>query len=273
MTADGPPAALQRDPTRRFSDRAENYARYRPGYPPAVIATLEREAGLAPSSVVADVGSGTGISALLFLSLGCRVYGVEPNREMRAEAERLLAAYPRFTSVDGTAEATTLGDACADFVVAAQAFHWFDRPRARAELVRVLRPDGWVVVVWNRRLTEETPFAAAYEELLVEHGTDYRQVNHRQVTPEQLADFFAGGRVASRSFPNEQVFDLAGLRGRLLSSSYVPAPGDPRHPPMLAALERLFAAHQQDGRVRIGYATEMYFGQLGPEEAGGSGGG
>jgi SAM-dependent methyltransferase len=268
---DRSPAAATRDPTRRFSDRVENYARYRPGYPEAVVATLEREAGLTPSSVVADVGSGTGISALLFLRLGCRVYGVEPNREMRGEAERRLAGYPGFTSVDGTAEATTLGDAAVDFVVAAQAFHWFDRPRARAELVRVLRPGGWVVVLWNRRLTDDTPFAVAYEALLLEHGTDYRQVDHRQVTPEQLAGFFAGP-FESRTFANEQVFDLAGLRGRLLSSSYVPAPGDPRHQPMLDALERLFAAHQQQGRVRFDYATEMYFGRLGPAPAASGGG-
>lgn len=257
------PGSVHPDPTRRFSGRVADYVRYRPGYPEGVVEILEREAGLTPASVVADLGSGTGISARLFLARGCRVYGVEPNREMRRAAEELLAGEPGFVSVAGSAEATTLPDTAVDFAVAAQAFHWFDRPRTRREVERILRPGGRAVVLWNRRLTGTTPFAAAYEALLLRFGTDYRQVDHRNVGPEQLAELFAGGGYQARTLPNHQSFDLPGLRGRLLSSSYAPAPGHSDHEPMLAELARLFADHQDEGRVRFDYATELYFGVIG----------
>src|SRR5579885_3110804 len=130
------------DPTRRFSDRVENYVRYRPHYPDGVLDVLRTETGLTPTAVVADVGSGTGISAKLFLRNGNLVLGVEPNREMREAAERLLSDYPHFTSVAGTAEATTLPDRSVDYAVAAQAFHWFDHDRARHEFARILHPGG-----------------------------------------------------------------------------------------------------------------------------------
>src|SRR6266446_9260655 len=110
-------------PTERFSNRVENYIRYRPGYPKEIIELLKAECGLFPQSVVADAGSGTGLLAKLFLENGNLVFGIEPNREMRAAGERLLQAYPRFTSIAGTAEATTLPGQSVDFVTAGQAFH------------------------------------------------------------------------------------------------------------------------------------------------------
>jgi SAM-dependent methyltransferase len=249
------------DSTERFSDRVENYVRYRPRYPEEVIRTLVAETGLVPESVIADIGSGTGISAELFLRHGNPVYGVEPNEAMRTAAERLLAAYPGFDSVNGTAEATTLPSDSIDHVVAGQAFHWFDPERARAEFTRILRPDGWVVLIWNTRLTDVSPFLRAYEDLLLEYGTDYRQIDHRHVDAERLRAFFRGD-FHSRSFPNRQGFDAEGLRGRLLSSSYAPNAGHPRYPPMLAALERIFHDHREDGRVWFEYRTELFFGRL-----------
>ena len=119
--------------TSRFSDRVENYVRYRPGYPPEVIQELKSECGLMASHVIADIASGTGIWTRMLLENGNPVFGVEPNAEMREAGERLLAAFPKFTSVAGTAEATTLADQSVDFVTAAQAAHWFDRERARRE--------------------------------------------------------------------------------------------------------------------------------------------
>src|SRR5437764_1020077 len=129
-----------RDPTQRFSTRVDNYVKYRPGYPPAIVGLLEAECGLTPESVVADIGAGTGLLAELWLRHGNPVCGVEPNREMREAGARLLAAYPAFTSVDGTAEATTLPDQSVDFVTAGQAFHWFEPVAARREFARILRP-------------------------------------------------------------------------------------------------------------------------------------
>ena len=149
------------DPTQRFTSRVEHYVRYRPSYPRDLLDLLETRCGLSSASVVADVGSGTGILSELFLENGNRVIGIEPNKEMREAAERRLRRHPRFTSVAGTAEATTLDDASADFVAAGQAFHWFDPERARTEFSRILKPGGWVVLAWNLRRKEATPFLPA----------------------------------------------------------------------------------------------------------------
>ncbi len=248
------------DATTRFSDRVRNYVRYRPGYPAAVLDVLRTETGLAPAHVVADVGSGTGISARLFLDAGNTVHAVEPNAEMRAAAEGMLGGDARFHSVPGSAQATTLPDASVDYVVAAQAFHWFSGPEVRREWMRILRPGGWMVLLWNARRTDTTPFLRDYEALLLEHGTDYASVNHENVTPQAIAAVLGAG-FGRRDVPNEQVFDRDGLKGRLLSSSYAPNEGHPGHAPMLEALERLFATHQRDGHVRVEYDTQIYWGR------------
>jgi SAM-dependent methyltransferase len=246
--------------TTRFSDRVENYVRYRPGYPGEVLDVLRAETGLAPGHAVADVGSGTGISAKLFLDAGHPVFAVEPNAEMRAAAEAMLGGDPRFRSVDGTASATTLPDGSVDYVVAAQAFHWFDPAAVAPEWRRILRPEGWMVLLWNTRQTDSTPFLRAYEALLHEHGTDYASVNHENVTEDALRAVLGDG-YTRRAVPNVQVFDFEGLKGRLLSSSYAPNVDHPGHAPMIAALRRIFDEHQQDGRVRFEYDTEIYFGR------------
>ncbi len=250
------------NPTRRFSNRVENYVKYRPGYPGAVIDTLAGECGLTETSVIADVGSGTGILSELFLKHGNPVFGVEPNREMREAGERLLKPYPNFTSVNGTAEATTLANRSVDFITAGQAFHWFDRGRARNEFARIVRTDGWVVLIWNDRQTDVSPFLREYEELLQKYGTDYKQVNHRNIDIAAITAFFAPQSFTQREFRNQQVFDLEGLTGRLLSSSYAPAPGHPNHQPMLKSLRAVFDRHQAGGKVTVDYVTTMYFGHL-----------
>lgn len=246
--------------TTRFSDRVENYVRYRPTYPAEVLEVLRAQTGLAPGQAIADVGSGTGISAKLFLDAGHPVYAVEPNAEMRAAAEAMLGDDPRFHSVAGSAEATTLPDASVDHVVAAQAFHWFPAAAVAPEWRRILRPGGWMVLLWNTRQTDTTPFLRAYEALLREHGTDYTSVNHENVTEDALRAVLGDG-YGRRVVPNAQVFDFEALRGRLLSSSYAPNVDHPGYAPMLAALERIFNEHQQDGRVRFEYDTEIYFGR------------
>ena len=249
------------DSTRRFSDRVDNYIRYRPGYPAGVLDVLRGAIGLAPEMVVADIGSGTGLSTALFLQNGNQVYAVEPNREMRLAAERLLGAWPAYHSVNGTAEATTLPDASIDCVVAAQAFHWFDPVKTRTEFRRILRPGGHVVLLWNRRLTDATPFLRAYEKLLENHGTDYAQVRHERIDEAGLRDFFLPG-FRRRTLPNAQSFDFAALQGRLLSSSYAPNEGHAEFGPMMELLRRIFDEHQRDGSVRFEYETEIYCGTV-----------
>jgi SAM-dependent methyltransferase len=250
------------DPTHRFSDRVEHYVRSRPDYPRAFYDFLHTDLALAPNAAIADVGSGTGISARPLLEAGHTVYGIEPNAPMRQAAERLLGTFSNFRSADATAESTTLPDASVDLVLAAQAFHWFDRPRARAEFARVLRPGGWLVLVWNERRLDATPFLRDYEALLHRHGTDYATVRHENVDDAALGGFFSPATYASREFPNAQHFDYTGLESRLLSSSYTPAADDPRRAPMLAELRQLFDRHQQGGQVTVEYETRAYYGHL-----------
>lgn len=246
------------DSTKRFSDRVDDYVKYRPDYPAAILSALH----LSPDWIVADIGSGTGISTELFLRAGCQVYGVEPNEDMRAKAEELLAFYPNFFSVNGTAETTGLPAASFDLVVAGQAFHWFDRTRTRQEMVRISRPGAIIALIWNQRLME-TPFEREYEALILHYAGDYQTINHKNIDDLQIGEFFRPAEVVLEHFDNEQLFDFEGLKGRLLSSSYIPKEGD-RYLAMIGALEKLFASHAVDGSVRVRYDTKMYTGVLKP---------
>jgi SAM-dependent methyltransferase len=252
------------DSTRRFSDRVDNYVRYRPGYPEATVAYLETTSGLklAAGTTVADVGSGTGISSELFLRHGATVYGVEPNADMRAAAESLLSRYPNFHSIAGTAEATTLADRSVDGIVAGQAFHWFDRQKCRDEFARIVRPGGFVALVWNTLRTEATPFMSGYEALRKEFGTDYAAVRHENIEPAVLRNWFDAGTYRTAKFPHHQEFDLEGLIGRLLSSSYLPSAGQPGHEEMVAAAKRLFEMNEQADRVALEYNAEVHVGRV-----------
>lgn len=250
-----------KDATQRFSSRVDNYVRYRPGYPREILGLLQCECGLTAESVIADIASGTGLFTRVLLENGNRVFGVEPNADMRRAGEEFLAAYPRFISVAGTAEATTLPDASVDFVTAAQAAHWFEREKARREFVRILNPGGWTVLIWNERLTDSTAFLRDYERLLLNFGTDYQEVRHERTTAE-IADFFAPSAYLTQTFENNQNCDYSALEGRLLSSSYVPGPDHTNYEPMLRELRRIFNQHQQGGRVVLKYETRVFYGRL-----------
>ena len=251
-----------KDATQRFSSRVDNYVRYRPGYPLEILELLKKECGLAPESVIADIASGTGIFTRMLLENGNCVFGVEPNAKMRRAGERFLENHAGFTSVAGTAEATTLPDHSVDFVTAAQAAHWFDREKARREFIRILKPEGcWAVLLWNERRTDSTPFLRDYEHLLLTYGTDYQEVRHERTTAE-IAGFFAPSPFRSCGLEMRQEVDYAGLEGRLLSSSYVPTSNHANYEPMLRELQRIYKAHQVSDRVRLEYNTLVYCGQL-----------
>src|SRR5437763_17045747 len=109
--------SLMSDPTKRFSNRVGNYIKYRPDYSGAVIDLLTEECRLTQQSIIADIGSGTGILSELFLKNGNRVFGIEPNLPMREAGEKSIEQYPKFVSREGFAEATTLSNHSVDFVV------------------------------------------------------------------------------------------------------------------------------------------------------------
>ncbi|MDR6569885.1 Methyltransferase domain-containing protein [Chitinophaga ginsengisegetis] len=247
--------------TERFSTRVDNYIKYRPHYPVAVIPYLEAETGLTRHTIVADIGAGTGISAQPFLDNGNKVYAVEPNKDMREAAEKLLNRYPNFIAVNGSAEHTTLPDASVDLIVAGTAFHWFDQQATAAEFRRIGRENAKVVLMWNVRQSE-LPFEKGYEKLLHQYGTDYKDMQHRNVGASQLAGFFQPGTMQEKVFQNAQLFDFAALKGRLLSSSYVPEQGHPSYTPMMRALEDLFGKYKEQGMVKFHYETKLYLGTV-----------
>ncbi len=250
------------DPTQRFSSRVADYIKYRPNYPAELVGLLQRECGFRADLVVADLGSGTGILSEIWLKNGNKVFGVEPNADMRAAGERLLAGYPGFVSVAATAEATTLAAGSIDFVTAGQAFHWFDRVAARREFQRVLKPSGWVVLIWNERRLDSTGFLRDYEALLQRYGTDYAAVRSQDLDLSKARAFAGSDAVNLTVLDHTQHLDLNGVRGRLLSSSYTPEAGHPSHAPMLARLVEIFAAHQVNGRVDFEYETKVYYFRL-----------
>ncbi|GAB4416432.1 MAG: class I SAM-dependent methyltransferase [Bacteroidia bacterium] len=243
------------DPTQRFSDRVGAYLRYRPSYPAALVDVLASQ--LSPDQPVADIGSGTGIFTHLLLARGARVWAVEPNTAMRSAAEDLLGSHPHFRSVTGSAEQTGLPDQSVAGIVAAQAFHWFDRGRCRSEFRRILQPGSWVALVWNDR-TFDTPFAQAYEAFLLRYATDYTTIDHRQIDPETIADFL-GGQVETQVFDYEQIFDAGGLAGRYLSCSYALPATHPAYDKAIQALADLHATHAQAGLVAMRYQTRLHF--------------
>ncbi len=245
----------------RFSDRVENYVKYRPGYPPEVLQLFRDEMNLRPRSVVTDIGAGTGISAKIFAANGNQVFAVEPNELMRTAAKEFLRDFPNVTAVNGTAENTTLPDNSVGFVVAAQAFHWFDERNTRREFKRILKDAGFVVLIWNERQLDSTAFLRGYENLLIRFGTDYECIRHDNITKETLRNFFQTD-FRQAVFRNAQTVDFDGLRGRMLSSSYIPSAENPHFAEMLKNLESLFAEHAENGKIDILYTTNVFYGQI-----------
>jgi SAM-dependent methyltransferase len=251
-----------RDPLRRFSDRAEDYAKYRPHYSPDVVTALQQTCGLQPQHLIADIGCGPGLLAEIFLDNGNHVVGVEPNHEMLVAGEKYLAGYSSFSMVNGSAESTTLDSSGVDLVIAGQAFHWFRPPEARIEFARILKPGGWAVLVWHDRNLDSTAFLRAYEDFLRQFANDYEQVTHKYLASyDAVQRFFAPNDMTFIRQQNQQRLDFDGLRGRLLSSSYIPKSGA-KYEAMMQALPELFSNHAIDGQVVLEYETKIYCGHL-----------
>ena len=253
------PGTRSADSRERFSDRVDDYVRFRPGYPAALLPALL--AGTADSSgfAVADIGAGSGIFTRLLLEHGLEVHAVEPNAAMRRAAESALGGFDGFVSVDGSAEDTGLGDAAVDLVTAAQAFHWFANELALTEICRILKPAGRLALIWNRRDLQQ-PFQRAYDALLREHAPEYGLVNHMNRGDDDIAAFFAPGKMRLERFGNRQRLDFDGLVGRLRSSSYCPAADSPGYIDLIGALRRLFERHAADGLLEFDYDCLLYHG-------------
>jgi ubiquinone/menaquinone biosynthesis C-methylase UbiE len=248
------------DSKERFSNRVENYIKYRPGYPEEIIHFLKKKINLTGSWIVADIGSGTGILSKLFLENGNSVKGIEPNDEMRNAGERQLKNYSKFKSIKGNAEETGIEGKSIDLITAGQAFHWFDIPKSKKEFKRILKENGFVVLIWNNRKTDSSLFLREYEDLLLNYSIDYKLVDHKNINEKILNQFFY--KYELKVFPNHQEFDFEGLKGRLLSSSYAPMPHHPNYNNMIEQLKIIFTHYEINGTVKFEYDTEMYWGTI-----------
>ena len=252
----------QIDSKKRFSDRVEDYVKYRPSYPKEIIIFIEKEGILTKSSIIADVGSGTGLLTQLFLQHGNKVYGVEPNQEMRNAGEEFLKQYPNFISVAGSSEETTLSDHSVDVITAGQAYHWFDKEKTKKEFSRILKPSAKsnIILIWNTR-TENSSFNKELEKFIKKFSTDYEKVSHTEDQQKKESILF-GVRFNKKIFDNSQKLDHDGLLGRLLSASYMLKKEDPKYPVFEKELKELFNKYQKNGHVIIEYETELYYGSV-----------
>ncbi len=249
-------------PQDRFTGRALEYAQARPGYPREVVGWLCTVCGLGPGCVVADVGAGTGIFTEMLLETGARVSAVEPNADMRQVMQEALGLNTSFSAVDGTAERTGMENNSVDMVVAAQAFHWFDVSATKTEFRRILKPDGWVALLWNDRRTTGTAFLEACERLLREHCPDYLHVVSRDPSEETLKDFLGRESFHAASACNEQLLNKGEFLDRLKSCSFFPAPEESGYETTIKAAKSVFDEHNTDGRVQILYDTRLFCGRL-----------
>ena len=245
------------NPKSRFSNRAENYAKYRPDYPKEIIDFLNEVRGFNKKSVVADIGSGTGILTKMFLDNGNSVYAIEPNKEMRQASESQLQSYEKFNSIDGASDNTKLESESIDIITAAQSFHWFDPEPTKKEFLRILKENGAVVLMWNIRKRVPDEFMNEYMELVYKYSEN---LNFKSDSDkETIPNFCEPKTVHKKVFNNPQVFDYERLKGELLSYSYMPTEIHEKFSSMIKELKKLFGKYNNNGEVIIQYETILYY--------------
>ncbi|MHA1946494.1 MAG: class I SAM-dependent methyltransferase [Candidatus Hodarchaeales archaeon] len=251
------------EPTTRFTDKAKYYHSGRPGYPKEVLTIIKNITNITANStsIIADIGSGTGKLSEIFLKYGVTVIGIEPNKAMREIAELKMKGYENYISIDGTAESTGIKDHSVDLITGGQSFHWFNLPKTRKEFQRILKPDRYVVIVWNNRKAEISQFFREYKTILNDFGTDYHEVTKAKFSNEDFSDFFGSGNYERFLCPNKQWSDFEGLRLRLLSTSYIPHEESDSYPAMIKRLKELFKKHQINKLVSLEYETEILIGK------------
>lgn len=238
------------------------YDAHRPSYPAAAMTMLTNLGALSPQSVVADVGSGTGIFSKVLLDNGCRVFGVEPLVELSEVANVRLADHLRFTNILGSAEETSLDDSSVDLVTAASALHWFDADAARNEFRRILREPGWTAALWNFRMTGDSAFDKAFDRLWRREFGPPPAATRREIECVIAPRFFSNSTFERYAFENPLLCNEDGLVGLAASSSHAPGRDDPKWLEVEQHIRRLHRLHQREGLVQVSYETMMYCGRL-----------
>ncbi len=246
--------------TNVFANKAANYALARPGYAPALFAKLMATVNPVASPAVADIGAGTGLLTRGLLACSYVVEAVEPNEAMRAVADATLGADQFYRSVNGTAEATGLNPHSKNLLCAAQAFHWFDIEKARAEFIRVLKPHGHVALIWNDRLLGDA-LNTALNGLFSEFGGVRRREMVNQDERLGVPDFF-GQKVPEQRFAHTHFLPAEALRALVFSRSYMPAAESAEGTAAIAAIDAVFNQYAVDNRVAMRYETVLCLGRF-----------
>jgi ubiquinone/menaquinone biosynthesis C-methylase UbiE len=247
------------DNINKFSDKAENYAKFRLGYSSEILKFFD-DYGFNNNSIIADIGSGTGKLTKIFLENGNTVYAVEPNDNMRFMADSSLNGYEKYISINGSAENTTLQEEIIDFVVIGQAFHWFDAPKALNEFKRILKDGGVLVLIWYNRKTD-TPFLVEYDNVL-KNIPAYKGSIHKALYSDEIIEEFYSKDYKKYTIETIQEFDYSELLGRSLSSSYSPKEGTQEYMNQCKLLEKIFKKYNKNGKVTFNYNMEIYIGRL-----------
>ena len=246
--------------TNRFSNRVDNYVKYRPSYPIQLIDYLVSEIGVNKESTISDIGSGTGIFSKLLINKVKTIYCIEPNNEMRQYSEEIFKSYNNCHVNNGTAEATELEDNSIDFITVAQAFHWFNIRKTMKEFRRITKLNGIMILIWNNRLTN-TKFLNMYEYGLKKYANDYNEVNNKNISEAEIRKCY-NSDMKRVTFNNFQEFDFVGVMGRLLSSSYAPLEGTENYKRLREIIKEAYDKGAINGKVRFNYETELYWGTL-----------
>ena len=220
---------------------------------------MKKDLQLREGGIVADVGLGTGIMSDQLLSVGYVVYAVEPNEDMRKQAELQLGKCENFISLQGEASKIPLENASVDCIIAAQAFHWFDADAFRVECQRILRPDGIVLLVYNMR-DMDNPLTKDLASLHAQFNPAFHGFSNG-LKDSDLKNFFKGA-CEVKSWNNDQVMTKNAFIERALSSSYSPRESDTNYERFLEEMEKLFLRYAQDDRVRYLHNTIVYAGKL-----------
>ncbi|MGB3063100.1 class I SAM-dependent methyltransferase [Sphingobacterium thalpophilum] len=247
---------MNKNSIERFTDRVVDYERYRPSYPKEIIKILKERLGLTRKWLVADIGSGTGLSTQLFLENGNDVFAIEPNRQMRESLVHHFKTYRNLIALNATAENTSIEPGCVDLIFAGQSFHWFDRNACRVEFDRILAKDGHIVLAWNQRDPEDA-FQQEYEQFLCDHIPNYRSLTHKHISDQDIQEFLAPRPMIKVSLPNQQIFDLRSFLGRVRSSSYFPK-NQTENKSLYDELHVLFDRYAISEKIVFKYITEIY---------------
>ncbi|MGZ8603334.1 MAG: class I SAM-dependent methyltransferase [Actinomycetota bacterium] len=244
---------------RGFEAAVERYRRGRPGYPDDAVAYVVGELRIADGRDVVEIGAGPGKLTERLVRTGARITAVEPVPAMR---EALGRVCPTVDVLDGTAEAIPCGDASADAVVAAQAFHWFDGDRALAEVHRVLRPGGRLGLLWNVR-DEGSDWAeriTAIFDRLAGDGPRYRTMAWRE--PFERTDLF--GPLHHQVAYHLHELTRAAFLDRILSVSYVASAPEAERDRVVVEVTDILASDPELAKrdtVVVPYRTDVFWTQ------------